>query len=88
MWSASPWTSHLNPSRQPITSRPWLIASMVTELMTPLIPGAGPPPTTSASLPPAAIAAASSRPRACAYSSLVDDRGGGGGFKAGADGHA
>src|SRR5260370_20000630 len=30
----------------------WLIASMVTELMTPLMPGAGPPPTTRANLPP------------------------------------
>ena len=27
---------------------PWLIASMVTELITPLIPGAGPPPTSRA----------------------------------------
>src|SRR5438128_8318469 len=31
------------------------MASMVTELMTPLMPGAGPPPTTSASLPPFAF---------------------------------
>src|SRR5216683_49817 len=30
---------------------PCSIASIVTELMTPLIPGAGPPPTTRASLP-------------------------------------
>src|SRR5437016_2447322 len=30
---------------------PCSIASIVTELMTPLMPGAGPPPTTRASLP-------------------------------------
>src|SRR5262249_14358332 len=35
----------------PRTSMPLLIASMVTELMTPLMPGAGPPPTIRASLP-------------------------------------
>ena len=29
-----------------MTSMPWLMASMVTALMTPLMPGAGPPPTT------------------------------------------
>src|SRR5688572_20560498 len=47
----SPPTRFLNPSRTPRTSMPWLIASMVTELMTPLMPGAGPPPTTITSLP-------------------------------------
>src|SRR5262245_17083211 len=36
---------------------PWLQASMVTELMTPLMPGAGPPPTTSASFPPLVVLA-------------------------------
>src|SRR5690348_1588312 len=35
----------------PRTSMPLLIASMVTELMTPLMPGAGPPPTIKANLP-------------------------------------
>src|SRR6266481_8753391 len=35
----------------PTTSMPWLMASIVTELMTPLIPGAGPPPTTRARRP-------------------------------------
>src|SRR6478672_6166172 len=47
----SPLTRFLNPSRIPMTSIPWLMASMVTELMTPLMPGAGPPPTTMTSLP-------------------------------------
>src|ERR671936_687007 len=47
----SPPTRFLNPSRTPSTSIPWLIASIVTELITPLMPGAGPPPTTIASLP-------------------------------------
>src|SRR5205814_8261169 len=41
----------LNPARTPSTSIPWLTASMVTELMTPLLPGAGPPPTTIATRP-------------------------------------
>src|SRR5690348_11870775 len=35
----------------PRTSVLWLRASMVTALMTPLIPGAGPPPTSRASRP-------------------------------------
>ena len=34
----------LKPSRTPKTSMPLLMASMVTALMTPLMPGAGPPP--------------------------------------------
>src|SRR5947209_6124323 len=34
-----------------MTSVRWLRASMVTALMTPLIPGAGPPPTSKANLP-------------------------------------
>src|SRR5579875_3833413 len=34
-----------------MTSIPCSTASMVTELMTPLIPGAGPPPTNNANLP-------------------------------------
>src|SRR3954462_7330191 len=42
---------YLNPSRTPTTSSPWLTASITTELMTPLIPGAGPPPTTIATFP-------------------------------------
>src|SRR5437879_3596676 len=33
-----------------MTSMPWSRASSVVELMTPLIPGAGPPPTTRAIL--------------------------------------
>ena len=43
--------SHWKPSWMPITSMPWLRASMVTALMTPLMPGAGPPPTSRASRP-------------------------------------
>ena len=39
-------TRCLNPSRMPMTSKPWLIASMVAAEMTALMPGAGPPPTT------------------------------------------
>src|SRR5262249_57189323 len=46
----SPCARYLNPSWNPITSMPPLIASMVTALITPLMPGAGPPPTTSANL--------------------------------------
>ena len=38
-------TRCLNPSRMPMTSKPWLIASMVAAEMTALMPGAGPPPT-------------------------------------------
>src|SRR5438874_8666873 len=53
-WAPPGWTRDLKPSRKPMTSMPWLMASMVTELMTPLMPGAGPPPTRRASLPGAA----------------------------------
>ena len=38
-------TRCLNPSRMPMTSKPWLSASMVAAEMTALMPGAGPPPT-------------------------------------------
>jgi len=38
------------PSKMPVTSIPLLLASIVAEWMTPLIPGAGPPPTRIASL--------------------------------------
>src|SRR5262245_5094842 len=39
-----------------MTSKPSLMASIVTELMTLLMPGAGPPPTNSANRPLAPIA--------------------------------
>src|SRR5579883_3135539 len=51
VWVVSPATRFLNPSRTPTTSSPRLIASIVTDEITPLIPGAGPPPTTIASRP-------------------------------------
>src|SRR5262249_54382437 len=44
-------TSHLKPSCTPRTSKPSLIALIVTEEMTALMPGAGPPPTRIANLP-------------------------------------
>ena len=39
-WDVSPRQSHLNPSMIPMTDIPLLIASIVRELITPLIPGA------------------------------------------------
>src|SRR5215510_619872 len=44
-------TSHLKPSWTPRTSKPSLIALIVAEEMTALMPGAGPPPTRIANLP-------------------------------------
>jgi hypothetical protein len=48
----SPRASHWKPSRMPMTLRPHLMASMVADRMTPLMPGAGPPPTRMASVSP------------------------------------
>src|SRR5687768_14797291 len=64
VWVVSPATRYLNPSRTPITSSPRLIASMVTDEITPLIPGAGPPPTTIASRPRGAGVSMGQTPRA------------------------
>src|SRR5215213_4530054 len=46
LWVVDPSTRWRNPFWKPMTSIPWLMmASMVTDEMTPLMPGAGPPPT-------------------------------------------
>src|SRR5690348_1257903 len=50
-YCTSPCASHLKPSRKPMTSKPWLMPSMVAAAMTPLRPGAGPPPTNMPNLP-------------------------------------
>ena len=54
-WLKSPLTRFLKPSRMPTTSSPWLIGlTIVTELITPLIPWEQAPPTTMPNFPGAA----------------------------------